>query len=77
MPIWADFRVFCPEKRSCTVGNPIEALYLLDIVLAADPQLERAHQVKREALKTLLAQTGGQNLWERMWIAAEPRTLDT
>ena len=64
-------------RQFAAAGKPIEALHLLDIVLGADSQSEHARQVKREALEVLLAQTGGQNLWERMWISAELRELET
>ena len=57
-------------------GKPLEALHLLDIALAAEPQSTPARTVKRAALLKLLAQSGGKNLWERMWIAAELRELD-
>lgn len=56
-------------------GRPLEALHLLDIALAAAPRSAPARAVKRQALEALLAQSGGQNLWERMWIAAEIRAL--
>jgi alkyl sulfatase BDS1-like metallo-beta-lactamase superfamily hydrolase len=56
--------------------KPLEALHILDIALAAQPQCARAREVKREALRLLDQQTGGKNLWERMWIAAELRDLD-
>ena len=54
-------------------GKPLEALHLLDIALAAEPDLTLGRDVKHEALKLLLQQTGGKNFWERMWIAAEIR----
>jgi alkyl sulfatase BDS1-like metallo-beta-lactamase superfamily hydrolase len=54
-------------------GNPVEALYLLDIALAAAPDSLLACEVKCEALALLLSQSGGKNLWERMWIGAEIR----
>jgi alkyl sulfatase BDS1-like metallo-beta-lactamase superfamily hydrolase len=56
--------------------KPLEALHVLDIALAAQPQCARAREVKSEALRLLDQQTGGKNLWERMWIAAELRDLD-
>jgi alkyl sulfatase BDS1-like metallo-beta-lactamase superfamily hydrolase len=58
-------------------GKPLEALHLLDIALAAEPQFAAARTAKRAALQTLLEQSGGKNLWERMWIAAEIRALDS
>lgn len=51
--------------------RPLEAIHLLDIALAADPQSEFGREVKREALVLLDLQTGGNNLWERRWIATE------
>ncbi len=50
--------------------KPLEALHLLDIVLAAEPASPSSREAKKEALNQLLEQTGGNNLWERMWIAA-------
>lgn len=66
------------ERASAFVaaGQPLEALHLLDIALAAEPGSSLARQVKRAALALLLEQIGGRNLWERMWIAAEIRALD-
>lgn len=63
-------REFLGERR------PLEALHLLDIALAAEPASPLGRAVKREALQLLLEQSGGKNLWERMWIAAEIRALD-
>ena len=40
------------------------------------PNRSEQREMKREALQLLLQQTGGKNLWERMWIAAEIRTLE-
>jgi alkyl sulfatase BDS1-like metallo-beta-lactamase superfamily hydrolase len=59
-----------------TQGKPIEALHLLDIALGAEPKSAPARDVKRDALNALLRATGGTNLWERMWIAAELRELE-
>jgi alkyl sulfatase BDS1-like metallo-beta-lactamase superfamily hydrolase len=53
--------------------KPLEALHLLDIVLAAEPDLPSGREAKKEALNQLLEQTGGNNLWERMWIDAAIR----
>jgi alkyl sulfatase BDS1-like metallo-beta-lactamase superfamily hydrolase len=62
-------------RQFVTNGKPLEALHVLDIALAAAPSSELARAVKREALEVLLEQTGGKNLWERMWIASEIRAL--
>jgi alkyl sulfatase BDS1-like metallo-beta-lactamase superfamily hydrolase len=55
--------------------KPLEALHVLEIAFAADPNSTLVRAVKREALEFLLEQTGGKNLWERMWIASEIRAL--
>lgn len=57
-------------------GKPLEALHLLDIALAANPESAPGKEVKRAALELLLEQSGGKNLWERMWIASAIRELD-
>lgn len=51
--------------------RPLEAIHLLDIASAAEPQSPLVREVKREALVLLDQQTGGNNLWERRWIATE------
>jgi alkyl sulfatase BDS1-like metallo-beta-lactamase superfamily hydrolase len=58
-------------------GKPLEALHLLDIALAADPDSVNGRETKKQALMLLLEQTGGNNLWERMWIAAEIRDTES
>ena len=57
--------------------KPLEALHLLDIVLAAEPDSPSGREAKKEALNLLLEQTGGNNLWERMWIAAAIRDTES
>jgi alkyl sulfatase BDS1-like metallo-beta-lactamase superfamily hydrolase len=59
-----------------TDGKPLEALHILDIALGAQADCLEARKVKRAALVLLDQQTGGKNLWERMWIAAQIRDLD-
>jgi glyoxylase-like metal-dependent hydrolase (beta-lactamase superfamily II) len=63
-------------RRFVHEGKPLEALHLLEVALAADPNERLAREVKREALGLLLEQSGGRNLWERLWIAAELRALE-
>lgn len=55
----------------------VEALHLLDIVLAADPDSRTGKAAKRDALTLLLEQSGGKNLWERMWLATEIRKAES
>lgn len=62
-------------QRFIADSQPLLALQLLEIALTAEPQSLVARDTKRAALELLLAQTGGKNLWERMWIAAELREL--
>ena len=63
-------------QRFIEGAQPLLALQLLEIALAADPHSLVARDRKRAALELLLAQSGGKNLWERMWIAAELRELE-
>jgi alkyl sulfatase BDS1-like metallo-beta-lactamase superfamily hydrolase len=63
-------------KAYLTQGKPLEALHVLDISLAAEPENPLARKVKSDALMLLNEQTGGKNLWERMWIAAAIRDLN-
>ena len=56
-------------------GQPLQALHLLDLALAADAECDVAKRVKRDALLALDIMTGGQNLWERRWIASEIAAL--
>ena len=56
--------------------QPLEALHLLEIALAADPGCGLAAKVKREALMALNRLTGGKNLWERRWIASQINELE-
>lgn len=69
-------RIAARARRCIAQGRPVHALHLLDIALAAAPSSTAAREAKRAALALLLEQSGGKNLWERMWIAAELRALD-
>jgi alkyl sulfatase BDS1-like metallo-beta-lactamase superfamily hydrolase len=62
------------EFLSCKL--PLEALHVLNIALAAEPECMSAKDVKREALLMLNEQSASRNLWERMWIAAAVRDID-
>jgi glyoxylase-like metal-dependent hydrolase (beta-lactamase superfamily II) len=52
-------------------GEPLEALHLLDVALGAEPANADALAVKKDALQKLLADCGGQNLSETMWLKSE------
>lgn len=56
-------------------AQPLEALYLLEFVLAGESRNIAALRAKRDALILLDHQTGGKNLWERRWIATEIENL--
>ena len=52
-------------------GRPLEALHLLDVALGAQPGDRDALVVKKDALQRLLAESGGANLSETMWLKSE------
>lgn len=47
-------------------GEPVEAIHLTDVVLAAEPQNAEARRVAAEAHAALLARAT--NFWERAWL---------
>lgn len=57
-------------------GDPLKALHILEIALAAEPSAAAARAAKRDALLLLDKQTLGRNLWERMWISTELQKLE-
>jgi alkyl sulfatase BDS1-like metallo-beta-lactamase superfamily hydrolase len=57
-------------------GKPLEALHVLDVAAAAEPRSKLVRAARRRAFELLLERSGGENLWERMWIGAELRALD-
>ena len=68
---------FITKARDFTrQGKPLEALQLLDIVLAVNPISASGKDAKIQALQLQLDHTGGTNLWERMSIVAEQRELE-
>jgi len=58
-------------RTKLAAGRPLEALHLLDIALGAERTNADALAVKRDALQALLAESGGQNLSETMWLKSE------
>lgn len=58
-------------------GRPLEALHLLDVALGAEPANAAALAVKKDALQTLLADSGGSNLSETMWLKSEIAATET
>lgn len=58
-------------EAKIAAGQLLEAIHLLDIALGADARNAAALNAKKSALTQLLAQTGGQNLSETMWLRSE------
>lgn len=58
-------------QAHASAGRPLEALHLIAIALDAEPRHATALTVKKQALEQLLAQGGGTNLSETMWLKAE------
>jgi alkyl sulfatase BDS1-like metallo-beta-lactamase superfamily hydrolase len=54
-----------------TAGRPLDALHLIDIVLAEAPTDRDALEVKRTALEQLLAASGRENHSEVQWLEQE------
>jgi alkyl sulfatase BDS1-like metallo-beta-lactamase superfamily hydrolase len=55
-------------------GRPLEALHLIDIVLAHAPTDRHALEVKRAALEQLLAASGRENHSEVQWLEQDIRS---
>src|SRR5262245_5008529 len=64
-------------RRRVAAGQPLEALHLLDIALAAEPSNRPALEAKRDALRLLLRQRGDQNFQEAGWLNTNLRQVET
>jgi glyoxylase-like metal-dependent hydrolase (beta-lactamase superfamily II) len=58
-------------RAKLDAGAPLEAMHLLEVALGAEPANAQAQAVKLDALKRLLADSGGTNLSETMWLRSE------
>ena len=58
-------------KSRLDAGRPLEALHLVDVALGAEPENSAALQGKKAACEKLLADCGGGNLSETMWLRSE------
>ncbi|MCJ2186431.1 MBL fold metallo-hydrolase [Novosphingobium beihaiensis] len=58
-------------RAKLDAGAPLEAIHLVDIALGAEPDCRLALEVKRDANQALLAECGGKNLSETMWLRSE------
>lgn len=64
-------------REKLNAGEPLQALHLLDIALSAEPDHAGALQVKGDALQQLLANSGGANLSEVMWLKSEITAVES
>lgn len=64
-------------KQKLEAGEPLQAIHLLDIALGAAPQDRDALTIKKAALEKLLADSGGSNLSETMWLKSEVALTDS
>ena len=53
-------------RRRLDAGEPVAALHLTDLVLAADPRDAQARRVAADATEALLADSV--NFWESAWL---------
>ena len=64
-------RIVHRAEKYSSQGKPLEALHLLDIVLAVEPDNKRALKTYLNAHQLLLAQSDGENFSEKMWLLSE------
>jgi alkyl sulfatase BDS1-like metallo-beta-lactamase superfamily hydrolase len=64
------------QKRVAS-GQPLEALHLAEMALAAEPANRPALQAKQAALRLLLEQRGPHNFQEAGWLRAQLRQTET
>jgi len=70
-------RLAARARQRLEVGEPLEALHLVEIALNASPAERTALEVKRDASALLLERSGGQNLSETMWLRSEIAECET
>jgi alkyl sulfatase BDS1-like metallo-beta-lactamase superfamily hydrolase len=63
-------------RSKLDAGHPLEALHLTDIALGAEPSHGASLAVKKDSLLRLLAECGGSNLSEVMWLKSEIAAAD-
>jgi alkyl sulfatase BDS1-like metallo-beta-lactamase superfamily hydrolase len=56
-------------RRRLREGQPVEALHLAEVALAADRERETARELARDALDALLG--ASDNFWESAWLRRE------
>ncbi len=63
-------------QQHLEAGRPLEALHLLDVALGAEADCHTALTARKIALQRLLADGGGTNLSETMWLRSEIAAAD-
>jgi alkyl sulfatase BDS1-like metallo-beta-lactamase superfamily hydrolase len=63
-------------RQKLREGRALEAIHLLDIALGAVPADADALTVKKDALQSLLKDSGSSNLSETMWLKSEIAAVD-
>jgi alkyl sulfatase BDS1-like metallo-beta-lactamase superfamily hydrolase len=63
-------------QQKVAAGKALEAVHLLDVALGAEPDNRPALEAKKAALQALLADSGGTNLSEVMWLRSEMAAAD-
>ncbi len=63
-------------QQKLDAGQTLEALHLLDIALGAEPTNSESLSVKKASLEKLLADSGGNNLSEVMWLKSEIAAIE-
>jgi len=72
----ADAIASCAQDH-VAAGRPLQALHLLDILLAAEPGSPGGRDAKRGALQQLLDRSEHLNFSEAMWLKSELAALDS
>jgi alkyl sulfatase BDS1-like metallo-beta-lactamase superfamily hydrolase len=62
-------------RSQLSAGRPLEALHLVEVALAAEPNHAGANLVRVEALELLLERSGGVNHYETYWLRHRIDTL--
>ncbi|PNU05780.1 MBL fold metallo-hydrolase [Novosphingobium guangzhouense] len=69
-------RLAARAQQKLDGGAALEAIHLTDIALGAEPDNAAAVAVRKAAHEALLAESGGRNLSETMWLRSEIAEMD-
>ena len=64
-------KIAARAQRYLDEDKPLQAIHLIDIALAAEPENRAALQAKLDAHEQLLEQSGGETFSEVMWLKSE------